>query len=189
MKLNIFLFFCALTMHSCFSPSTDGLETKPSVGQTVNGKKQGEWKTYYTNGQIAKIENYYNDTLNGQLSYFDEDGQIKGKQFYRMGIKVDSSTMHFSNGQPNLEENKDSTGKTQGLFKVYHQNGQLSQIGLMKDNYLDDTCKTFFDNGQLKTVEFYKDRKKEGTWLYYSKEGKLIATEVYNNDILIDSKK
>ncbi|MBS1755491.1 MAG: hypothetical protein JST34_15735 [Bacteroidetes bacterium] len=187
MKLNIILFLGVLTLYSCFSPSVDGLETKPPVGQTVDGKKQGEWKTYYTNGQIAKIENYLNDTLNGQLSYFDEDGKIKGRQFYRMGIKVDSSTLNFSNGHANLEEKKDSTGKTQGLFKVYHQNGQLSQIGFMKDNYLDDTCKTFFDNGQLKTLEFYKDTKKEGTWLYYSKSGNLIRTEVYKNDILIDS--
>jgi antitoxin component YwqK of YwqJK toxin-antitoxin module len=87
-----------------------------------------------------------------------------------------------------MEEWKDSSGKTQGLFKVYHLNGQLSQIGYMKDNYLDDTCKTFFDNGQLKTIEFYKDRKKEGTWQYFSKKGNLIRTEVYDNDILTSFK-
>ena len=188
MKINIIFLFGALTLHSCISPSNDNLDTKPAVGQTTNGKKEGEWKTFYTNGQVAKIENYLNDTLNGQLSYFDEKGNIKGRQFYRMGVKVDSSKMYFSNGQVNQEEKKDSTGKTQGLFKVHHQNGQLSQIVFMKDNYLNDTCKTFFDNGQLKTLEFYKDRKKEGTWLYYSKRGTLIRKEVYNNDNLIDSK-
>jgi len=184
MKVNIIFLFGALTLYSCWYPDTDNLDTKPAVGQTINGKKEGEWKTYYTNGQVAKIETYLNDTLNGQISYFDEKGKLKGKLFYRMGIKVDSSKMYFPNGQANLEEWKDSSGKTQGLFKVYHQNGQLSQIGYMKDNYLDDTCKTFFDNGQLKTIEFYKNRKKEGTWKYFSKKGSLIRTEVYNNDIL-----
>ena len=189
MKVNIILFFSALTLHSCISPSNDNLETKSAVGQTINGKKEGEWKTYYTNGQVAKIETYLNDTLNGQLSYFDEKGKIKGKLFYRIGVKIDSSKMYFPNGQANLEEWKDSSGKTQGLFKVYNLNGQLSQLGYMKDNYLDDTCKTFFDNGQLKTIEFYKDRKKEGTWQYFSKNGNLIRTEVYNNDILTSFKK
>jgi len=188
MKVHNIILFGALILHSCYSPSMDGLETKPAVGLTINGKKEGEWKTHYTNRQIAKIENYHNDTLNGQLSYFDEKGNIKGKQFYRMGLKVDSSMMYFPNGQANLEEWKDSTGKTQGLFKVYHPNGQLSQIGFMKDNYLDETCKTFFENGQLKAIEIYKDRKKEGTWQYFSKEGNLIRTEVFNNDVLINSK-
>lgn len=188
MKINIILLFAILTMDGCFNPSKDNLETKRPIGTTINGKKQGEWKTYYINGQVAKVENYLNDTLNGQLFYFDEKGKIKGKLFYRMGVKVDSSKLYFPNGQANTEEWKDSSGKTQGLFKVYHMNGQLSQIGFMKDNYLDDTCKSFFDNAQLKTVEFYKDRKKEGTWQYFSKVGNLIRTEVYNNDILISSK-
>lgn len=188
MKISIILVFSILTLYGCFNPGSDDLETKPPVGTTTNGKKQGEWKTYYTNGQIAKIENYLNDTLNGQLVYYDDKGNIKGKLFYRMGVKADSSKMYFPNGQANLEEWKDSSGKTQGLFKVYHLNGQLSQIGYMKDNYLDDTCKTFFDNGQLKTIEFYKDRKKEGTWQYFSKNGNLIRTEVYNNDILTNYK-
>jgi antitoxin component YwqK of YwqJK toxin-antitoxin module len=188
MKMNIILVFSILTLHGCFNHSSDGMETKTPVGTTTNGKKQGEWKTYYENGQVAKIENYLNDTLNGQLIYFNNKGKIKGKQFYRMGVKVDSSKMYFSNGKANLEEWKDSSGNTQGLFKVYHTNGQLSQVGYMKDNYLDDTCKTFFDNGQLKTVEFYKNRKKEGTWQYFSKKGNLIRTEIYSNDILTSFK-
>jgi antitoxin component YwqK of YwqJK toxin-antitoxin module len=189
MKINIILLFTILTLQGCINPSTNNLETNPSVGTTTKGKKQGERKTYYTNGQIAKIENYLNDTLNGQFVYFDEKGKIKGKLFYRMGLKVDSSQMYFPNGKVNLEEWKDSSGKIQGLFKVYHVNGQLSQIGYMKDSYLDDTCKTYFDNGQLKTLEFYKDRKKEGAWQYFSKQGTIIRTEVYNNDILISSNK
>ena len=188
MKVNIILLFSVLSLHSCIYPSTDNLETKQAVGQIIKRQKQGEWKTYYSNGQVAKIENYFNDTLNGQISYFDEKGKIKGKTFYNMGVKVDSSKMYFPNGQANMEEWKDSSGKTQGLFKLYYQDGQLSQIGYMKDNFLDDTCKTFFDNGQLKTIEFYKDRKKEGTWQYFSRVGKLIGTEVYSNDILISSK-
>ena len=188
MKLSIILFLSTLTLHSCISPSNDNLETNPAVGQSINGRKEGEWKTYYTNGQLAKIETYLNDTLNGQLYFYDEKGKIKGKQFYRMGVKVDSSLMYFTNGQANIEERKDSTGNTQGLFKVYHPNGQLSQIGFMKDNYLDDTCKTFFDNGQVKTIEFYSDRKKEGKWQYFSKDGNPIRTEIYSNDVLISSK-
>ena len=188
MKVNIIILFSALPWHSCFSPSIENLDTKPAVGQTIDGKKEGEWKTFYTNGQVAKMEKYVSDTLNGQVSYFDENGIINGKLFYRMGVQVDSSIGYFSNGKANWEESKDSSGKTQGLFKVYHKNGQLSQIGYMKDNYLDDTCKTFFDNGQLKTIEIYKDRKKEGTWQYFSEKGNLIRTEVYNNDILISFK-
>lgn len=188
MRINIILVCSLLTLQGCFNANSEELETKPSVGLTTNGKKQGEWKTYYTNGQVAKVENFRNDTLNGKSFYFDENGNMKGKLFYTMGLKVDSSIMYFSNGRINMEEWKDSVGKTQGLFRVYHENGQLSQLGFMNDNYLDDTCKTFFDNGQLKSIEFYKERKKEGRWQYFSKEGNLIRTEVYINDILANSR-
>ena len=155
-----------------------------AVGKTENGKKNGEWKSYYKNGQVAKIECYVNDTLNGTCSYFGENGEIKQKVSYNMGTTVDSFITYFQNGNPNLEEWKDSNGRTQGLFRVYHPNGQLSQLGHMNDDYLDDTCKTFFDNGQPRTIEYYKKRKKEGAWQYFSARGKLIKTEHYSNDTL-----
>ena len=187
MRITLFLFFTALTFISCINFDRNNVDTEQPTGAIDNGKKQGEWKTYYTNGRIAKIENYQNDTLHGEILYYDDKGKLNGKGFYKMGVRVDSSHMYFPNGKAKLEEWKDSSGKTQGLFKVYYQNGQPSQIGYMKDNYLDDTCNTFFKNGQLKVVEFYKEKKKEGVWQYFSNEGKLIRTEQYSNDKLVSS--
>jgi antitoxin component YwqK of YwqJK toxin-antitoxin module len=158
-------------------------------GQTVNNKREGEWKTFYSNGKIKALENYKNDTLEGSNFSYGPNGNLRAKSFYHKGIMIDSFIMYHSNGQINLAEWKDEAGKSQGIFKIFYESGRLSQIGKHKDGHLDDTSKTYYENGKIKEIEFYKDRKRNGTWLYYSDEGKLIKKENYLNDSLINAKK
>lgn len=158
-------------------------------GKTVAGKKEGEWKTFYLNGNLKSIENYKNDTLNGPKVAYGPNENLRAKYFYKMGIMVDSFIMYHSNGKINSLEWKDENGKSQGVFKIFHENGLLSQIGKHKDGHLDDTSRTFYENGKAKEIEFYKDNKKNGTWLYYAQNGNLIKAENYRNDTLINVKK
>ena len=159
--------------------------TKSPEGKTIDDKKQGEWKTYYLNGNLKTIETFKNDTLNGPSFSYNPDGTIRIRSTYRNGIQVDSLIMYHSNGTPNSAEWFDENGKSQGVFKMFHSNGNLSQIGKNKDGNLDDTCKTFYENGAIKTVEFYKNKMKNGTWRYYNENGRLTKTEVYKNDSLL----
>jgi antitoxin component YwqK of YwqJK toxin-antitoxin module len=184
MNKILLLILAVLILSACGYLQSQENETVEPVGSTIEGKKQGEWKTYYTNGRLARLEYYYNDTPHGKFFSYAPDGILRGKGTYRMGVIVDSFYLYCGNGRINLEEWRDSTGKAQGLFRVYHSNGQLSQVGYHKDGHLDDTCKTYHSNGQLKTIEFYKDNKKTGTWQYFSEEGKLLRTEVYKDDVL-----
>ena len=48
-------------------------------GQIEKGLKSGEWKYYYENGNIEKIENYKFGELNGIFMYYYETGEIKEK--------------------------------------------------------------------------------------------------------------
>ena len=169
---------------ACFNFDNYSDDALKSVGTTINGKKEGEWKTYFVTNRLSKIENYKNDTLNGSFTSFSENGNLYAKGTYKMGLKIDSFYLYNSNGTINLQEWRDSTGKSQGLFKVFYDNGQLSQLGYMKDSYLDDTSKSFFDNGQLKAIEFYQNIKKEGKWSYFDEEGKLLKVETYKNDLI-----
>jgi antitoxin component YwqK of YwqJK toxin-antitoxin module len=134
-------------------------ELKTPSGPTINGRKSGEWKTYYKNGAIAIIENYINDTLNGPKLYFYPSGKIEGKYSYKKGIEIDSAKHYFENGNLNFEEYRDKSGILNGEFKIYFENGNLSQLGNYKNSKFHGIEKIFSEEGSLKTVILFKDGK------------------------------
>ena len=51
-----------------------------------NGKIEGIYKVYHSNGQIYKKFNYIDGKLNGIGEFFKKDGRIHEEQFYINGI-------------------------------------------------------------------------------------------------------
>ena len=131
-------------------------EKNESIGQLINGKKNGKWTTTYKNGQLESEESYLNDTLNGNQLVYYPSGQLYIKRNYLKGKEIDSTLWYHSNGQINVEEFSDSSGLKQGPFKIYYSNGQPSQIASWRDGKLDGASRSFFDNGQLWDIKNYK---------------------------------
>lgn len=150
-----------------------------SGNRLVNGRRNGEWTTHYENGKLERSENYLNDTLHGSQQLYYPSGQLHIKKTYARGVEVDSTICYHSNGQVNLKQFKDSLGRTQGLFKVYHANGQPSQIAFMKDGELDGESKAFFDNGQLSGINRYNAGEPVGTWVEFSRTGDTLKIDKY----------
>src|SRR5215216_4795769 len=98
MPKNILLIFFALMFSCCMELNSNDEEIYPSKGAVVSGKKQGEWKTFYRNGKLARIENYYNDTLNGKFFSYAPDGMLRSKGTHKMGVIVDSFYLYLANG-------------------------------------------------------------------------------------------
>ncbi|PVH25403.1 toxin-antitoxin system YwqK family antitoxin [Sphingobacterium corticibacter] len=152
----------------------------------IDGKKQGEWKVYYLNGQLKSLENYTNDTLDGKVFYYGPNGILRSKASYKMGVAVDSFIMYHTNGNINLAEWRDDRGKSQGVFRVYYDSGQLSQIGTKKDGHFEDTCRTFYKNGKPREMKVYQNNLRNGIWVYYNEDGEVVQTEAYENDVLLE---
>jgi antitoxin component YwqK of YwqJK toxin-antitoxin module len=52
------------------------------------GKKEGEYSTYYENGQMNIKCNYYNDEINGEYNKYNErSGRLVMKCNYNNGVK------------------------------------------------------------------------------------------------------
>jgi len=92
-----------------------------------------------------------------QICYLLSNGLIEYKGTFKDEIFVDSLLWYHSNGIKNIEEVYDSTGKEQGIFKIYYDNGQLNQFGKFKNGKLDDSCISFDRNGKRTKREFYKN--------------------------------
>ena len=87
-----------------------------------DGIKNGEYKTYYDNGNIETVVNYKNDKLNGESKSYYENGQIKGEINYKGGKKDGISKSYSENGQlisvETFYEGKSGHGESKYIMKM-----------------------------------------------------------------------
>jgi antitoxin component YwqK of YwqJK toxin-antitoxin module len=84
--------------------------TQPPKGTLILGKKEGQWKTYYLNGQIAGIDHYRHDTLDGQSLVYAPNGNLRSKITHNMGLPIDSFLIYTEEGTLNVMRIYDSSG-------------------------------------------------------------------------------
>jgi antitoxin component YwqK of YwqJK toxin-antitoxin module len=89
-----------------------------------SGKKQGEYKTWYSNGQLD-IHCYYVDgILHGEYKWWYENGQPWVHCFYVDGKRHGEFKAWHSNGQQ-WEHCYYVDGKKQGEYKAWYPSGQI----------------------------------------------------------------
>ena len=176
-----FSIICILFILAC----TQNHHKEKAVGKLLNGKREGTWKFYYPNGKIKEIADYKADSFHGKRIAYYENGNIYTSAHYNMGVFVDSFFLYFNNGQLRSECWFDSSGKAQGIYKIYYETGEISLIGRSVDNMDVDTARGFYKNKQLSYLIPYKNGKIEGALLYFDEDGKIVKKEIYKNDSLI----
>ena len=60
----------------------------PKNGYNVDGKKNGEWVSYFSNGNIQSICNFRNGVAHGSVIVYNEKGQELYRGNFRNGIKI-----------------------------------------------------------------------------------------------------
>ena len=100
--------------------------------------------------------------------------------------KPDGSYKEFyENGNLKVEGNF-KEGKQHGSYKKYYSNGEIHIKGSYKDGKLDGVRKTYYENGELEEKEKYKMGKRDGSYKKYDKEGQLRIEASFVNDNLTD---
>ena len=69
-----------------------------------------------------------------------------------------------------------SIPKNMELITVYHDNGEISQMGYLKNNLLEGTWGSFDTQGAKQSSGIYKKGRKTGKWLFWQKT---ILVEVH----------
>lgn len=140
------------------------------------GEKVGVWKYYFENGQLKREENYVNDDLEGFVTDYHPNGQLKSQLFY---IRVND---YFT-------EIKDS------VYSFFYVNGQLNERGYFKKGMRYGLWESWYENGQLKSKGNYIYKTytycgvvpfdvnyllKDGKWTYWHSNGKKMAEGEYD---------
>lgn len=93
------------------------------------GKLNGPQKTYYDNGKLKSIVYYKNDKIDGIVEY-DKSGKLLHKSIFENGSG--DWKLYWSNGKVS-EEGKYVSGRKDGVWKKYREDGSLDTI-LKYDN-------------------------------------------------------
>ena len=103
---------------------TKDSEIKLLSAMYSKGKMNGQQKTYYENGKLKSIVYYTNDRVEGIVSY-DKNGKILHKSMFENGSG--DWKIYWSNGKV-LEEGKYTSGRKDGVWKKYREDGNLDSI-------------------------------------------------------------
>jgi len=101
---------------------------KSIIGQYKNGKKDGEWISYFQDGVILSEEYYIGELRNGVCSTFHNNGQLKKKLNYVEGRIEDGNYEEY---HPTGEVRLKGTylnGEKEGPFTYYSPNGDIHVI-------------------------------------------------------------
>ncbi len=177
-------------MKRCFFLFASLLLTLCVVAQDFNktdskGRRQGQWRDFYPNGQLRYEGQFKNDKCKGVFKYYDEQGNLKAtNEFDKSGEKALNKTF-APNGRViatgcYLNQKKD------GEWKYYDKvSGQLRLVEDNKEGKVHGWSKLFNpNNGALAEETQYVDGQPEGQCRKYSDMGVLIMECRYRNGLL-----
>lgn len=117
-------------------------------GQSVNGRREGNWKLYYPSGKLKKTYDYKNGDLHGKMIEYHENGQIYNEDNY-------------------------IADELNGEYKYYYENGKLEFLGNYMDNKRHGKLVSYSINGELQQIRYY-DRGVLLSYSYLDKDGKEV---------------
>jgi antitoxin component YwqK of YwqJK toxin-antitoxin module len=138
------------------------------------GRRQGEWRDYYANGQLRYEGRFKNDKCKGVFKYYDEQGNLKAtNEFDKSGEKALNKTYapngrmiatgnyvnqkkegewkyyDATSGQLRLVEDNQN-GKVHGWSRLYNpNNGVLAEETQYVNGVPEGQCRKFSDTGVL----------------------------------------
>lgn len=146
------------------TPFTGQVDEGLFRGKISKGLREGEWFSYYKDGQLRNRSNWLDGRKDGKWISYHENGQRREKGSYKTGLKF-------------------------GWWRGYHQNGEIAYKGEYLDlegfkcrnslncegGYKIGIWVEYYDNGQISYKGEYRDGKQNGTWISYQKNGQVYS--------------
>lgn len=126
------------------------------------GKLEGEYETFYENGDTKIKTTYKNGLLNGEYIHYHGNGQVFKRYNYNNGNELDYE-VYFGNGQLNIQQEFPN-----GIYRQYTETGLLVKTYQLKNGERDGLFVTYFNpSGREKYKLSYKEGIRNGEEIYY----------------------
>lgn len=94
--------------------------------ELVNGKKEGEFKVYFSNGEIEMIGTMKDNLNEGKWSYYYPGGQLESEGIFKKDLPESTWTWYHQNGKLK-EKGEFLHGKRTGIWVIYDSLGNISR--------------------------------------------------------------
>ena len=121
------------------------------VFEKINGKVEGEDRTFNKKGDVVSIIPYQNGKKNGKQIYYPH---ADGKTAMRFGIRQETDYVD---------------GKREGFFRVYYENGKIRQETQLKDDKENGYDRLYNDSGVLLVDSEFENGKMTKSFCYTDK--------------------
>lgn len=150
---NIVIIILCLSIISCgykkIEIKYDSGKIKESYYVDKQGVNQGNYESFYENGNIKEISNY-------------QSGQLSG-----------SRKLYFENGSVEIEELYNTEGKLQGNYKVFYPDGKLQLEKEYDNNIIIGKIKIYYPDGKLKEEVTMENNQENGPFIEYYQNGRV----------------
>lgn len=146
----------------------------------VNGKLEGEKRTYYGIGPLFSTEIFKDGKSAGKYETFYASGAKKVEANSANDELNGAYTSYHANGQVEVKCNY-ANGKLQGEYQEFGENGKLIFKAAYQNGEPLGEMLSYHSNGQLKRKASYPKGTLEGDELEYDTEGRLISKIPYKN--------
>ena len=149
----------------------------------------GQWKTYYDNGKIESVENYYCGIKQGNFYYYSNDGKILDFDFYDGNRKIISQSYNENQTLNEIEyfDQKWVKNKKYEITRTieFYENGNYKSETLVEekvDGFEHESYKEYYSNGFLKTENVLIDGDKHGICYEYYENGNVKNVGFFEYD-------
>jgi antitoxin component YwqK of YwqJK toxin-antitoxin module len=146
---------------SARAQTPDTAQSGPATGLLDSaGKKTGEWRYRYLEGELRAIEHYDHGKPVGEWKYYHRNGQLDRVEHYKYG-KREGEWWQY-NGKSRLARRvKYKDGKRVGKEQTWYESGKLSSVLKYKNGH-PKTMKNYDEEGRLTSeVKWLTDSLRE----------------------------
>ncbi|MDY6172381.1 MAG: toxin-antitoxin system YwqK family antitoxin [Fusobacterium necrophorum] len=133
----------------------------------------GDWIQY--------IETYKNGKLDGESSWYSQNGTQVLLEQYQAGKLHGSQLSYYENGNPKAEVMYDK-GRITGVI-CFAKDGSILHKSIFNNG--TGIWKLYWENGNLLETGKYTNFRKDGVWKKYNEDGSLESTLEYRNGKLL----
>lgn len=168
------------------------------IGQIINSKPEGIWKTYSVNwddtsSYVSAEFEFKNGIIEGIYRGYNNDRTLRSEYEMKNNVYHGESTHFFHNGNVSVN-GRFEYGHKVGVWKFYNINGDLERIESYVES-IPEEMKDVYSSHELFKETFYKENPQisglvnlkpgyNGSWYNY-RNGVTLFEKVYDNGLLV----
>ena len=150
-------------------------------GMFKDDAKNGQWETFFPNDSPREKGAFTNGQQSGKWSFYYRSGELREEGEIENNSKVGTWTQYHKNGKK-WGEGAYKNGQQNGEWTWWHFNGSIDVKETYVDGQRSGAWYSYHDNGALKMEGTYENGRRNGEWKSYAKDGTLVGKGNFVND-------